>query len=300
MNDLLISFASWEDRYRLGFDRNIKNNQILKALVFSFDAYTDLTRNSMNEVTQLCKNNNIEFASMKLSTDQPSSNWKKIIESICETIKECQGLLIDISTMPREIIWYILWLTEQESISVRYVYYSPEKYGDWVSRDPRPPRLVYKLSGIALPSAKTALLITTGFDLQRVRRLINWFEPAKLMIGVQIASQFSRNDETIIKYRDMLEKKPNCDIFELDAFDTDRGMEAIKNQLESIDSSYNIIMSSLGPKLTSVSLYMIKRNREEIGLVYTPSAQYNPDYSRGIGRCFDGIIYPTQTEEIVC
>ncbi len=289
-DDLLISFASWEDRCRLGFDRNLKNNQILKALVFSFDAYTRRTRDSMDAIGDLCMQSNIELTQVKLSADQPSNNWKIVIKSIDDNIEECKEILIDISTMPREIIWYILWLTEQKSIPTRYVYYSPQKYGDWLTRDPRPPRLVYKLSGVALPSAKTALLITTGFDLQRVRRLINWFEPAKLIIGIQNASQFSRNDETIRRYHNMFQKESDCAIFELNAFDPDRGIATIEKELIKIDSSYNIIMSSLGPKLTAISLYMIKKDNEKIGLVYTPSAQYSQDYSSGIGKCFDGIV----------
>ena len=289
-DNLLISFASWEDRFRLGFGCNLRNNQILKSLVFSFDAYTERTRDSMNAIGELCKKYDIELTSTKLKTDQPADNWRMVLDSIDNNIDKTQGILVDISTMPREIIWYVLWLTEQKSVPIRYVYYSPEEYGDWQTRDPRPPRLVYKLSGIALPSAKTALLITTGFDLQRVRRLINWFEPAKLIIGIQNASQFSRNDETIIKYRDMLQKESDCDIFELDAFDTDRGIAIIERKLGNIDSSYNVIMSSLGPKLTAITLYMIKKNKDKIGLVYTPSAQYSQDYSSGIGRCFSGSI----------
>ena len=94
----------------------------------------------------------------------------------------------------------------------------------------------------------------------------------------------------MIEYRKMLEKESDCSIFELDAFDEDRGMAAIERQIQNIGSSYNIIMSSLGPKLTAITLYKIKREREEIGLVYTPSRQYNKNYSHGIGRSYYGTV----------
>ena len=110
-----------------------------------------------------------------------------------EAIGECDGILIDISTMPREIIWYALWMVEQKTKSARYVYHSPKKYGtDWLSKDPRAPRFVYKLSGVALPSAKTALIVTVGYDPPRVRRLLNWCEPARSMVGVQSWKVLSR------------------------------------------------------------------------------------------------------------
>lgn len=287
----LITFASWEDRFRIGFLRNLEKIGVQKTLVFYFSSYADRTKKNRERIDEACKAQHIEYIPVELDIDRPADNWRIVLNSIEEFIVDCQDILIDISTMPREIIWYVLWLVEQRPIVVRYVYYSPKDYGDdWLSRDPRSPRLVYKLSGIALPSAKTALLVTVGFDLQRVKRLINWYEPNKLMIGIQVTSLFERNDSTMMEYRETLEKEYNCEIFDLDAFADDRGMTEIQEVLEPLDSSYNIIMSSLGPKLTAITLYQLQRQNERIGLVYAPSNQYNPDYSIGIGRCFEGTI----------
>lgn len=287
---LLISFASWEDRFRIGFGHNLKNGRVSSALIFYFDVYAERSSRNMSVVEAICMKKGITLLSEKLNIDEPARNWSKVLNLIEYNMKNFQKILIDISTMPRDIIWYILWIIEQNSISASYVYYSPKKYGQWLSRDPQSPRLVYKLSGTALPSARTALLITTGFDLQRVKRLINWFEPKKLMIGIQSATQFERNKAAIIEYRRMLEKESDCSIFELDAFGEDRGISAIEQQLQNIGSSYNIIMSSLGPKLTAITLYQIRRKRKEIGLVYPPSKQYNKNYSHGIGHRYHGFV----------
>ena len=43
-NDLLITFASWEDRFRLGFDRDLENGGFQKALVFYFDGFAERTQ----------------------------------------------------------------------------------------------------------------------------------------------------------------------------------------------------------------------------------------------------------------
>ena len=293
-SDSLITFASWEDRFRIGFKRNLKKFGFRKALVFYFDSYADRTQVNRQKVAKVCEAERIEYIEEKLDIDKPADNWRIVLESIEKFIINCQDVLIDISTMPREIIWYVLWLVGQSPIVARYVYHSPKNYGDdWLSRDPRSPRLVYKLSGIALPSAKTALLVTVGFDLQRVKRLINWYEPAKLMIGVQSSSRFSRNDEAMAVYRETIdeyEKEYDFTLFELDAFAKDRGMAAIQKVLKPLGSSYNVIMSSLGPKLTAITLYQLQRQDEEIGLVYMPSNEYNPDYSIGIGECFEGTV----------
>ena len=221
-----------------------------------------------------------------------------VLDSVEDAIQNCQNVQVDISTMPRDIIWYLLWLLEQDSIEIRYVYHSPNSYGDdWLSRDPQAPRLVYKLSGIASPSDKTALLVTAGFDLQRVKRLIDWYEPAKLMIGLQSKSQFKQNEDEMKVHRDTFEKEHNCMIFELDAFAEDRGMAALQRALKQLDPSYNLIMSSLGPKLTAIALYQLQRQNRKIGLVYAPSNQFSKEYSIGIGKCFKGILKRTTDVE---
>ena len=291
----MITFASWEDRFKLGFQRDLRNDRAQKVLLFHFASYEKWTEKNRDAVRRVCEEKEIEYISKCLDVNNPAENWRIVLGSVESAIQDQKGVLVDISTMPREIIWYVLWQIEQNPIAGRYVYYSPENYGnDWLSRNPQSPRLVYKLSGLASPSAKTALLVTVGFDLQRVKRLINWYEPAKLLIGIQSESQFERNNTTMPDFRNTLEKEYkkeyDCETFELDAFAEDRGMRAIQEKLKQLDTSYNVIMSSLGPKLTAITLYRLQRENEERGLVYAPSNEFSQTYSSGIGRCFEGTL----------
>lgn len=289
-SNLLITFASWEDRFRIGFDRNLEMEkvEVRKTLVFYFGSYADRTEGNRQKVAKVCKEKRIEYISVELNIDKPADNWRTVLESIDKNLAESKEVLIDISTMPREIIWYVLWMLEQNNVIARYVYHKPSEYGnDWLSRDPRSPRLVYKLSGIASPSAKTVLIVTVGYDLQRVKSLLNWYEPNKSMIGVQSGSQSRRADEAMAEYK-ILEKEYDCERFELDAFSEDFGMEAIRKKIEDFIPSYNIIMGSLGPKLTAITLYKLQRQIDKIGLVYAPSNQFNENYSTGIGECSEG------------
>lgn len=291
-HDLLIAFASWEDRFRLGFSRNLDKSRVRRALIFYFSSYADRTRENREAIVNVCGAENIEYTPVELDIDKPAHNWRKVLDSIGSVVADCQNALIDISTMPREIIWYALWLLNQNSMSTRYIYHSPDNYGNaWLSRDPRSPRLVYKLSGIAAPSVKTALLIIVGFDPQRAERLISWCEPAKLMIGIQNPSRFERNEEAMKDYDEIIKKfggEYDCDIFELDAYAEDRGMAVVERMLKPLDCSYNVIMSSLGPKLTAITLYRLQRKQQNRGLVYAPSNEFNQEYSIGIGECFEG------------
>ena len=293
--EVLITFASWEDRFKLGFQRNLEGNTVRKAVVFFFQEYSDWTQENRDVVDTMCKRHDIGHFPERLRVNETAENWRIVTKALDAAIREGQGVLVDISTMPREIIWYVMWQIEHNTSDKRYVYYSPKDYGeDWLSRNPQAPRLVYKLSGLAAAAAKTALLVTVGFDLQRVKRLIGWYEPAKVLIGFQSTSQFARNNTTMAGYRETLEreyeKECDCETFELDAFCEDRGLSAIQEQLERLDRSYNVIMGSLGPKLTAVTLYRLQRLRQERGLVYAPSNQYSRNYSIGIGDRFEGTL----------
>ena len=166
---------------------------------------------------------------------------------------------------------------------------APENYGDgWLSRDPRTPRLVYKMSGMALPSKRTALVVTAGFDLQRAVRLIYWCEPSRVLVGLQGSPGFVRNRSAMEIYREKLRKEHECHFFELDAYGEDRGLAVIEEEVARLGRSWNVIMSSLGPKLTAISLYRLQRGNPEVGLVYAPSTQFSENYSYGIGTAFRG------------
>ena len=293
--ELLITFASWEDRFRLGLGRDLRDADADQVLVFGFKSYAERTAKNRRAVELACRKSKVEYMVVWLDVDDPASNWETVNRAIGTAGAGCSGMLLDVSTMPREIIWYVMWQVEQAGLNLRYVYHSPKTYGeDWLSRNPQAPRLVYKLSGLSAASVRTALLVIVGFDLQRVKRLVGWFEPAKLVVGFQGTSQFARNAVAMAKYREQLEreyvKECACEAFELDAFGEDRGLAAIRRKLEELDPGFNVIMGSLGPKLTAISLYKLQRARQERGLVYAPASQFSLEYSFGIGKQYGGTV----------
>lgn len=289
--DLLLGFASWEDRFQLGMYRDLDRVGIRQVLVFYFGSYAERTQEDRDRLDRKCAALGIQCDSCILEVDSPATNWQKVVRRIEEAVRECDRVIVDISTMPREIIWYIFWYVAQSGIEGHYIYHTPNDYGpNWLSRDARSPRLVYKLSGLSLPSNGTVVLVTLGYDIQRARRLFNWYEPKEIIVGIQRDSQFNRNRELMESQQKLLEDEYGCSVFQLDAFSDDRGEEAIRRVLSEVADDRNILMSSLGPKLTSVSLFNIQQIDSRCGLVYTPSNEFSEDYSSGIGKSYFGKI----------
>ncbi|MDE0105244.1 MAG: hypothetical protein OXN89_22945 [Bryobacterales bacterium] len=167
----------------------------------------------------------------------------------------------------------------------------PRSYGAWLSRDPKTPRLALKLSGQMRFGAKTVLCVLTGFDRERTHQLIRTFDPSVVLLGVQTGSQFGNRERNSGSFgeSERLRKegyKVNC--FPVDAYSDDHGFGAIAREIQTYAENENILMASLGPKLSSVALYRVQRRYLRTGLVYTPSGEYNSDYSRGIGKTITG------------
>jgi hypothetical protein len=78
--------------------------------------------------------------------------------------------------------------------------------------------------------------------------------------------------------------------FLVDAYSADHGRSELEAQIRSHIGSANVIMASLGPKITAVALYQIHATHPETTLVYAPSGEYNHSYSMGIGETSYGII----------
>lgn len=289
--DLLLGFASWEDRFQLGMARDLDRfKKVRRVLVFYFGSYAERTEEGRDDLGRKCAMLGIRCDSCILDVEDPATNWQEVVKVIEEAVLECGRIIVDISTMPREVIWYIFWYVSQSNTEGRYIYHTPRDYGTWASRDPRTPRLVYKLSGLSLPSNDTVVLVTLGYDIQRAIRLFSWYEPTEVIVGVQQGSRFKRNRELMENHMKLLEVEYGCSVFQLDAFGDDRGEEAIRRALSQVPQDRNILMSSLGPKLSSVSFFKIQQSNPMCGLVYTPATEYNEDYSVGIRESYVGRI----------
>jgi len=288
--DLLITVASWEDRFRLGLDRVMKERKVTRSLIYYYEEYASLTARNREYAKDIC-GDRATRVERKISFANPFQNWKQLASDVGEV--DSANVLLDISTMPRDTILNLLFLLDGRKNSIYYVYHKPERYSsDWLSRDPGRPRLLFKQSGVTKLGGKTVLLVITGFDAERTEQLITTFEPKQTILGLQTGDQFENNRLNLGKYRGVPSFGSHAvKLFDLDAYSNDHGFEAILREVEPfINSDYNVILSSLGPKPSAIALYRGRRLFPEMALAYAPSNDFNPDYSNGIGSSLWGTL----------
>ncbi len=291
MIDWILTVGSWESRFIKGFIKSVDTFHPKNVLIYFYREYAEWSNINRRKAISYCKMQGIHFEECELSFTDDVTSWRKIYDSTVGMQLSNKHVLIDLTTMPRETIWYTFDLVEKQNAAVQYVYHQPMRYNKiWLSRDPGKPRFIYKLSGEQRLGLPTKLIVLTGYDVDRVKQLIRFYEPQHTFVGIQTGMQLSNKSLNIDKNISAFMKKRNVEIFDIDAYAEDHGHEAIRTVIQSNILNSNIIMSSLGPKLSAIALYRIHKQHPQTSLAYAPSNEFNRNYSYGIGKCFHGHI----------
>ncbi len=294
--EILITVLSWEERFYLGLQKNLEKFEPRKVLLFKYN--NPLTKNWKEEnLKQTRKLLGNKLEEIDISVSAPKDNWL-IFKNTFSRFKQ-KNILLDITTMTRESIWLSLYNCRLNKCVTDYVYYKPKEYsGDWLSRDPGKPRLLYKMSGIAQLGSPTLLLVTCGFDIERLDSLIYNFEP-KTTLVMFLNNEEERNRANLSKCTAFLKEKYNIDkTYTYDGYNINASLTFILERLQSFEEnsdlsyldSYNIILNSLGPKPSAITLFNVWLKYPQVALSYIPSNEYNKEYSLGIGDSFTGNI----------
>lgn len=280
----LIAVLGWEDRFYKGIESDLGHYKLDQLLLIRYVECNHLTDESRVKVEELCSTKGVSVQYIEITDKDTVSTWKKLDVFFSNSENFGERVLIEMSTMPRDTIWSLLSFLTNIKSSVDYVYYTPQNYSrDWLSREPGKPRLLFKHSGISRLGKQTALIILTGFEIERTKQLVYFFEPKKTILGLQVGNQFD-NKARNIAIHESIKGYTETDEFELDAYSEDNGFNAINAQVEKLKDNFNIIITSLGPKPTAVAIYKTFLQHPEIALSYVPAKEFNPNYSEGIDK----------------
>ena len=185
MNILMI-YPSWEERSVLGFERDIEASIIDELILFenANPINSDKIAPVVSKIEEICKDRQITCKKVSLDFGRPSI-WG-VIKELVSQINSDDNVRLDICTMSRNLIWALLFFLKERVGKVDIVYHQPNKYSnEWLSRDAELPRLLYKHSGVVSIEKKTLLVIITGFDVERTKQLVYFYNPSKVVLLIQ-------------------------------------------------------------------------------------------------------------------
>jgi len=291
----LITLASWEDRFSEGTMRICEQYSIASISLFYIDQYSHWSSENRSTVKQFAAERELLVNEIELPFSLPSKVWLNAVVPTLDSLSHEDEILVDVSTMPREVIWQVFWMLGRSTRPINYVYHRPVGYSEWLSRDPGKPRMAYKMSGLSKLNCRTALVVLAGYDVDRVKHLVQTFEPAVTLLGLQKDSVDPQNPHKMKEQREAFEKEQSVRLFEVDAYAEDHGVLAVQAALSPFTDTHNVLMTSMGPKLSAIALFKMHWKDETLGLVYLPANEFNRDYSHGIGESVYGR-FSTRTE----
>lgn len=291
--NLLMMYPSWEERSVLGFERDIEASSVDKLILFENANPINSSRIApiIARIEEKCNDRRIVYDKISLEFGK-ASVWGAL-NNLVSSFNSDDCVKLDICTMSRNLIWALLFFLKEKVKTVDIVYHQPNSYSDqWLSRDAMLPRLLYKHSGIVSIEKKTLLVILTGFDVERTKQLVYFYNPSKVVLLIQKPNRLDNNvRNTSLLHSDECDKMGVRTSVELiDCYGEDWGYEVIEKVVAENLSDYNIVVSSLGPKLSSISVYRTFIKHPEIALTYIPCREYNENYCEGIGDSFESVI----------
>ena len=288
--DAIISVAGWEERFVRGLEKDIDAVSPAQIVMLAFAEFLAMTEQKRTEAIGYAEGKGVDCKQLVLRRE-PKEIWRALRNLFGSAEWNKRSVLMDITTMPREVIWWTLSFLKQAQCSISFVYHRAASYSSaWLTRDTAQPRLVYQYSGIAKLGKPTCLLLLNGFDIDRSAHMVQYFEPKLLLLGLQSGSQFGNEEKNVGQAVLLNERIKNISTFKLDAFGEDAGYAAILEAVNPVLSEFNIVAASLGPKTSAISLFQLISTHPEIALAYAPSMQFNPEYSEGIGESIMGTI----------
>lgn len=289
MNKKLIIYPSWESRSYGGFLRDLENIKITDVILVRNDTHhCEKSKIQIEQIEKKCEEQSISIQYIEINHDAVR-NWKNIGEGIDKNVRADDNILIDITTMSRNVVWSILYFLRSKVKNINVVYHQPQSYTkDWISREPEQPMLLFKHSGIYDLGKETTLILITGYDEERTKYMLYKYEPQKVYLLVQEGEQFNnkqRNDEAAHRAvcEDFGLSKDNILSKQIDSYSPDFGFEVVESVIKEENQS-NVILASFGPKPSAISAYRCYMQHPEIALCYLPCKDYNIDYCQGIGE----------------
>ncbi|WP_298527537.1 hypothetical protein [uncultured Christiangramia sp.] len=279
----LVTVLGWEDRFIEGFKIILKEYQLNEITLIRFVDYLSMGTMEENEVlfSSLSESHNIKINFLDLEYNDSVANWKNLNDFFLKNYLE--KILLNITTIPRETIWALLFHFKKKNKSIEYIYFKPEAYHKgWLTKNHKEPRLLFKHSGVFDLEKKLVLIVITGFDESRLRQLIDYYEPDKLIILSQEGDQFSNSNRN----RSMLLKNDDIEIseIEIDSYCISDASKLLAIEIEK-NRDFNIILASQGPKTSALSTYNIYlKYKDKLGLAYVPARDFHSHYSKGINR----------------
>lgn len=284
--DLFICSSGFEARsksFALSIDADIVGN----AFIFHIDENYIISYENLKEVEYKIP----QIETIQHPKNNPIETYDIILKKLHQFYDSCPikdkkiNVVIDVTTFTREVLLILFKAINQESFvslsNINLVYTPAENYPcEWLTKGVRYIRSIFGYSGMILPSRKLMLVILNGFENERTEEIINSFEPNAILLGkpsLEDSINGNLGKRGLEKFEQIKNKHLSSIVeeFEFSCVEIDKTMSTIEELINKYGEEYNIVLSPLNNKVSTIAVAFVALKNENIQVCYASANQYN-------------------------
>jgi hypothetical protein len=194
------------------------------------------------------------------------------------------NITVDVTSFNREslLVAFNILYSLSNNITTRVLYVSPEEHGEWLTKGHRLVRNVIGFAGIQNSSKPTLLIILSGFEKDRAVSTIEEIEPGKVLMGIGNPPTKETFLEENLQKQELVLSQQATDRFRFSADSISDSKKDIKEVIQEYTDDYNLVLSPMSTKLSTLGAWGAARESREVQVVYTIPSEYNlKNYSSG-------------------
>jgi len=299
-DDLLFVCASFEPRTTTATECLGKSYRAKNGLLYynNSEASSDIVKTNLEKLRRLLELKCDRVRTIEGSVNDPVKQFKAIKDAVLDirASNSFRAITIDSTTFNREALLVAMALirTNHSSAMTRVLYVSPFKHGDWLSRGFREVRSIIGFPGIQRADQPTMLIVLSGFEPDRVTKIVEEHGPDKVLLGFgNPPTQQSFLERNIEEQRKIVFSKQDVERFEFPANSIKACHDCLESLLKDRLPSHNVIMAPMSTKLSTLGAFLTVEAHPEIQLTYCVPGEYNTqNYSQGATSVFVEMISP--------
>lgn len=295
----LITHYSQEERFIFGLTRQIIDTTPQNIYIF----YNKRLRHKVNKLFAFVNDtlNKLSVNVFLIPIDE--LNIPECKDTIDSTISKIdvlkQKCILDITTVPRQLLFPFFISLESHAKNFVYIYNEPGRYGnDFLYKEFIKTEPSAGFSGIQLYGKNKCLIITTGYDIENTRRIIAEYEPNRIYLAIQMGNRIENIDRNRKTHEELKKEYQHIEIIYIDSLGGDYGYSRLESIIKKEIATSNIYLCSLGPKPSIVTLYRLAKSYGEVCVNDVIINKENLPFSIGIGPSYRFIHNSTKASSL--
>ncbi|MHB1768028.1 MAG: hypothetical protein ACYCUV_09290 [Phycisphaerae bacterium] len=282
--DIFVCSASYEDR-SLSVANNLDRAQVGTAVVARNEPLHETAEAHLTTLEEMFAG---KFIKAKLDRSDPIRTADALYQGVFgEHAEHAQNVVVDVTTFTHEALLILIKLLSMrleklKTIQLIYAHAGEYSVGDppeekWLSKGIREVRSVIGYAGDLRPSHKTHLIILSGMECERAKKLIEEFEPTIVSLGEDdntnvastphFATHRHQHDQVKVAI-------PGCTDFKFPCYDPLRMQEILQGLVES-HPGFNTIIAAMNTKVSTIGAALYALQNEAVQLCYAQPNTYN-------------------------